>query len=272
MQAFGDCCLQGHQGPVNSLAASLFSDGSIVLASTAADENVRIWECSAGNTPTAHQPRTDGSAPGNVPDSHDVALTGRWETWNAAQTIPWGVQLQHCAALTQLPGKPNWCVEGFTCLAYPNTSNTASWPDLLPQTIHMGSVLYWLVSSQLWSLQPSFTRPVTLLQCRLLLALGNVDNSILLLLRDPAGSFNRVCRLRGHADWIRSLAFKHTAGALRIPLRSHCRMCVQTQGSVARAPCRPLSSALSPATQALQHPGSGRATARRLVMNTFIQS
>ena len=50
-------------------------------------------------------------------------------------------------------------------------------------------------------------------RCRLLLALGNVDNSIWLLLRDPKGSFSRVCRLKGHADWIRSLAFKHTAGA-----------------------------------------------------------
>ena len=48
--------------------------------------------------------------------------------------------------------------------------------------------------------------------CRVLLALGSVDNSIWLLLRPPNGTFARVCRLKGHADWIRSLAFTHPAG------------------------------------------------------------
>lgn len=49
-------------------------------------------------------------------------------------------------------------------------------------------------------------------ECRLLLALGNVDNSVWLLLREPSGSFKQVCRLKGHADWIRSLAFTRTLG------------------------------------------------------------
>ncbi len=61
-------------------------------------------------------------------------------------------------------------------------------------------------------------------RCRLLLALGNVDNSIWLLLRDPKGSFSRVCRLKGHADWIRSLAFKHTAGTNK----EHLLVCQST--------------------------------------------
>ena len=40
-----------------------------------------------------------------------------------------------------------------------------------------------------------------------MLALGGVDSSIWLLLRPPGGSFQRACRLKGHADWVRSLAF-----------------------------------------------------------------
>ena len=99
---------QGHQGPVNTLAAQQLSDGSIVLASTAAEENVRIWECPAVGNSAAHQPHTDCSASGPVPETQEGPAAGRWGTWNLLQTIPWGVQLQHCAALTQLPGKPGW--------------------------------------------------------------------------------------------------------------------------------------------------------------------
>ncbi len=42
--------------------------------------------------------------------------------------------------------------------------------------------------------------------------MGSVDSSIRLLLRQKGGSFQHVCRLKGHTDWIRSLAFTSTAG------------------------------------------------------------
>ena len=49
---------------------------------------------------------------------------------------------------------------------------------------------------------------------RLLLALGGVDAAITLLAAPPGGSdFVRRCRLTGHLDWIRSLAFAHTSPA-----------------------------------------------------------
>lgn len=44
--------------------------------------------------------------------------------------------------------------------------------------------------------------------CRLLLALGGVDCTIKLALAAPGGNFQQVCSLTGHADWVRSLAFK----------------------------------------------------------------
>ncbi len=76
--------------------------------STAAEENVRIWECPAVDHRAEHSAHTDRSASGAASEPQDNSAAGRWGTWNAVQTIPWGVQLQHCAALTQLPGKPDW--------------------------------------------------------------------------------------------------------------------------------------------------------------------
>jgi len=102
-------CMQGHQGPVNTLAALRLGSGSIVLASTAADENVLIWECPADSGSRAHQEEGPCSTSEIRPESQDGDWTGRWKHWNLVQTIPWGVQLQHCVALSQLPGKPNWC-------------------------------------------------------------------------------------------------------------------------------------------------------------------
>ena len=46
---------------------------------------------------------------------------------------------------------------------------------------------------------------------RLVLALGGVDATISLLVRPPAGAFSAACQLRGHQDWVRSLAFAHVA-------------------------------------------------------------
>ena len=48
---------------------------------------------------------------------------------------------------------------------------------------------------------------------RLLLALGGVDCTIKLALAGPGGTFHQVCSLTGHADWVRSLAFKHPPAA-----------------------------------------------------------
>lgn len=44
-----------------------------------------------------------------------------------------------------------------------------------------------------------------------MLALGGVDSTISLLLRPPGGAFSAGCQLRGHQDWVRSLAFAHVA-------------------------------------------------------------
>ena len=106
----GHVHLQGHQGPVNSLAAHRLSAG-ILLVSTAADENVHVWECPAANASAAHPPPTEDSASQAAPEPRDGPTTGSWGTWHLRQTIPWGVQLQHCAAVTQLPGMPDWCAE-----------------------------------------------------------------------------------------------------------------------------------------------------------------
>ncbi|KAK9803860.1 hypothetical protein WJX73_009548 [Symbiochloris irregularis] len=41
----------------------------------------------------------------------------------------------------------------------------------------------------------------------IMLALGGVDNAIRLFVRPAEGNFQAACKLKGHADWIRSLAF-----------------------------------------------------------------
>ncbi len=80
---------QGHSGPVTSLAVHLLSENSLLLASTAADEAVRIWECSRSNT-------------------HDVQRSLFQETWSLVQCIESGVVLQHSLSFSQLPGQPDW--------------------------------------------------------------------------------------------------------------------------------------------------------------------
>ncbi|KAK9841002.1 hypothetical protein WJX81_004992 [Elliptochloris bilobata] len=45
-----------------------------------------------------------------------------------------------------------------------------------------------------------------------LLAVGSVDNSVRLLLAPPGGDFAPACRLTGHTDWVRSLAFQQVGG------------------------------------------------------------
>ena len=122
--------VQGHSGPVTSLAALRLSDGSTLLASTAAEENVLIWECPPGvssaakpdnaASSTASQPlpcsstsvshsKEASSSPQPASRPAQERSSGKWSSWRLAQKIPWGVQLQHSAALTQLPGRPDWC-------------------------------------------------------------------------------------------------------------------------------------------------------------------
>ncbi|CAD7699915.1 unnamed protein product [Ostreobium quekettii] len=45
--------------------------------------------------------------------------------------------------------------------------------------------------------------------CRAALALGGTDCRVHLWLRQPGGHFEKCCRLSGHQDWVRSLAFLH---------------------------------------------------------------
>ena len=129
--------VQGHSGPVTSLAALRLSDGGTLLASTAAEENVLIWECPPGissaatpdddaaNSPSQPLPcsstgalhsKEAGSKPQPASGPHKSRDSGRWSNWRLTQHIPWGVQLQHSAALTQLPGRPDWC--DIRCASY----------------------------------------------------------------------------------------------------------------------------------------------------------
>jgi hypothetical protein len=93
--------VQGHKGPITSLAAQRLASGTILLASTAADESVLIWECAPDWNSTAQSSNGGTSSPSGA--------VGTCMDWKLVQSIPWGVQLQHCAALTHLQGKPNWC-------------------------------------------------------------------------------------------------------------------------------------------------------------------
>ncbi|BDA40643.1 Elongator complex protein 2 [Coccomyxa sp. Obi] len=81
--------LTGHSGPVTSLAVQHLSENSLLLASSAADEAVRIWKCSPSNT-------------------LDVGRSLSQESWSLVQCIESGVVLQHSLAFTQLPGQPEW--------------------------------------------------------------------------------------------------------------------------------------------------------------------
>ena len=60
---------------------------------------------------------------------------------------------------------------------------------------------------------------------RVLLAVGSVDNSVRLLLAPPGCDFAPACRLTGHADWVRSLAFQRDAGA---PAALHASQAART--------------------------------------------
>ena len=87
--------MQGHTGPVTSLAVQQQHDGGLLLASTAGDGAVNLWERAAAAAGACSSSSTDGSS---------------WaeDRWLLSQSIEWGVQLQHSLALTQVPGQPGW--------------------------------------------------------------------------------------------------------------------------------------------------------------------
>lgn len=85
---------QGHSGPVTSLAVLEEPDGGLLLASTAGDGTVNVW-------------RRACAGACSVIEEEEEALWGQ-EAWSLAQSIAWGVQLQHSLALTQMPGHPGW--------------------------------------------------------------------------------------------------------------------------------------------------------------------
>lgn len=75
------CCPQEHEGPVTSLATQQLTDLSTLLISSAGDGQVCVWHC------------------------------GREATWSLQQKVSFGIQLQLCADLCQLPHSPGWWVE-----------------------------------------------------------------------------------------------------------------------------------------------------------------
>lgn len=113
--------LQEHEGPVTSLAVQQLTDLSTLLISSAGDGQVCVWRC------------------------------GKEGTWALQQKLSFGIQLQLCADLCQLPHSPG-------CL---------------------------------------------------LMACGGVDGCVRMLLREPDGAeFRIACKLSGHQDWVRCVAFR----------------------------------------------------------------
>ncbi len=74
------CMLQEHEGPINSLAAQQLTDLSTLLLSSAGDGRICMWHCGTGG----------GAA------------------WALRQKLSFGIQLQLCADVVQLPHAPDW--------------------------------------------------------------------------------------------------------------------------------------------------------------------
>ena len=55
-----------------------------------------------------------------------------------------------------------------------------------------------------------------------MLALGGVDGLIRLMVRSPLGDFQASCELKGHGDWVRSVAF--TWAGPDSPQGTRCRV------------------------------------------------
>lgn len=76
--------MQGHSAPVTSLTTFSPAPGQLLLASTAGDGDVCVWECAPGAAGAAQA------------------------AWRLRQRIHVGAQLQNCAALARLPQDPDW--------------------------------------------------------------------------------------------------------------------------------------------------------------------
>ena len=71
---------QEHDGPITSLAAQQLTDLSTLLLSSAGDGAICVWHCAA----------RAGAA------------------WGLRQKLSFGIQLQLCADVAQLPHAPGW--------------------------------------------------------------------------------------------------------------------------------------------------------------------
>ena len=58
-----------------------------------------------------------------------------------------------------------------------------------------------------WGPRRAPTKCPSLPPRRLVLALGGVDSHVRLFTCAPGGEFREACRLSGHQDWVRGLAF-----------------------------------------------------------------
>jgi hypothetical protein len=84
---------QGHSGPITGLAVQQLSGGGLLLASTAADEAVRVWHW----------------MPVDAPEVQAADSLFAQDSWKLQQSIPYGVQMQHSAAMTNIPSHADWC-------------------------------------------------------------------------------------------------------------------------------------------------------------------
>ena len=80
-------CVQGRSGAVVALAHVLVGD-TLLLFSSAEDTQVLVWECSLG-------PQHEGT---------DSA----YSQWSLRQKLDTGNGLQHCLAVTEIPGQQGW--------------------------------------------------------------------------------------------------------------------------------------------------------------------
>lgn len=81
---------QGHKGPVTSLTVQLIPGNRLLLASTAADDVVKVWECAL-----------------RAPEDGEESWLAQ-DSWELVQDIESGYMLQHSLAVTQMPGSPDW--------------------------------------------------------------------------------------------------------------------------------------------------------------------
>lgn len=123
--------------------------GSFLVAATSADAHISIWSCSGG-------------AGGGGTSAYGAAA------WHEAQRIPVGTKIQHCVALTDLPGAPGWLA-----LAAGGTDSVV----------------------RLYTRAPPAVDPRT--------ASAGPDPPQ----QEQQPQFQLACQLTGHENWVRGLAF-----------------------------------------------------------------